>query len=409
MSQNRSILILTEHYWPENFRVNDLARNLSLDGVSVTVLTGFPNYPKGKIYDEYRGLFFKREIRDNIDIIRIPIIPRGNGGVIMLIVNYASFVFSASIWLIFFSKKKYTNIFVFETSPITVALPAIFYKKIRSKNSLIAMWVLDLWPDYAFESLKLKSKILKYGITSICYFIYRNLDYALCQSRTYCGKIKKYFNGEIVYLPNWAEEIFEGSSHLSLPCNDSEEKVILFAGNVGELQNLECLVKAVSILHNRTKLDNRLKVKIVGDGRFLSNIKKQVIEYELIHLFEFIGEMPLDSMPQFYASADILYISLIGSPVFNSTVPGKLQSYMAFGRPILGCIGGEAAEIINNSRSGIVVEPNDHFSLSKAIETLLETDVQKLEMMSKNARSFYFHEYSRVNSISLIKKIFKIK
>ncbi len=403
--KKNEILIITEHYWPENFRINDLALRLFNNGMKITVLTGFPNYPSGSIYQDYKGRFFKKEKHNNIDIIRIPIIPRGRAGKFMLILNYLSFVISATFFMLINGKSKYDKIFIFETSPVTVAIPGILYKKIINKKAVLAMWVLDFWPDYAYDALNLKSRPIKYIIKKITSWIYTNVNYLLCQSQSYCEKMKEYRDDGILYYPNWAEDIFEKQSK---PKNSamSANKIILFAGNVGELQNLESLVLAVQLLVNERKLIDKLIIRIIGGGRNLPNLKKMVNGFELNDYFEFIDELPITEMPAKYNEADFLFISLLDKPIFNATIPGKLQSYMAFGRPIIGFISGEAARIIKESGAGFVANPSDVNELVRVIEHALSLDSNSLKQISENAKIYYNFKFSSEKAVKQLVELY---
>lgn len=404
----KRILVITEHYWPENFRINDLSDELASKGMIIDVLTGNPNYPEGKIYEGYSNWGWKNDNYKDVNILRVPIIPRGKGSAFALLLNYVSFVISASFRLIFL-KKNYDHIFVFESSPITVCLPAIFAKKILRTKIPISMWVLDLWPNYFFDTLGIKkNRILGSILDSLCRFIYKNCDNILLQSEAFYEPVLRLVPDHkgLVFFPNWAEKIFEKNYEKNQL--KRTKKQFLFAGNVGRLQNLEQLVHAIKTLSLSSKnLDKILEFVIVGDGSAKKPLETLVKESQLEDIIKFKGNLPLEDMPNLYQSADFLYISLIPGETFDKTIPGKLQSYMACGVPIVGFIGGETHKLLCSIDSNFVISSSDPNNLHGLIVRCLEMDEYTLEEYSRKLKEYYFNNFSRKKAVEECLRIFE--
>ena len=251
------ILIVSQYFWPENFRINDLAVGLKEKGNDVTVLTGIPNYPQGKIFPGY-NLFAKKEIYKGIKIQRVPLLPRGKGGKLNLILNYLSFFISASFLAPFYCREKYDVIFVFACSPIIQALPAIFLKKIR--HSSLMLWVLDLWPESLTATKAVRSPLILKWVEKLVKFIYNQSDLILVSSRGFIPSIsaKGVVLEKIVFFPNWAEDIYKPvkpeNAKLPLAVNNFPKGFkLMFAGNIGVAQDFQTILTAFEILKNYKK------------------------------------------------------------------------------------------------------------------------------------------------------------
>ena len=309
------ILIVTPHFHPEILRVNDLAADFINRGHSVSVLTSIPNYPKGFFYEGY-GIFTKnRETYNGIKIYRAPIIPRGSGSNFRLSLNYISYVLGGIFTSIFFIKKKIDVIFIFESSPITVALPAIFVKKI--KKIPICIWVLDLWPESVVSGGNIKSNFIPSLLNPLVKFIYDKSDKILVSSNGFVDSVKdKGVNIEkIEYFPQWAEDLFKpvDANFELLPNTVPKESFkIMFAGNIGEAQDFPSIIEAARILK-----DENIQWLILGDGRKSKWVKEKIKDYKLEKCFHMLGSHPLESMLSYYALSDALLFSLKTSIFFQ--------------------------------------------------------------------------------------------
>jgi len=390
------ILLITQYFWPENFKINDLANHIADKGHNVVVLTGIPNYPRGKYFKGY-GIFNKRyEKVNNINILRSIVIPRGSGSKFILLLNYLSFVLFASIKIISLKKHNYDLIIVNSLSPITVALPAILLKKINKIP--ICIWVQDLWPESVTATINLPNfinSIIQRVLNPLVKFIYKECDKILVTSKGFISSItnKSIDSNKITYFPQWAEEIFKpiNSPRYLLNGIPKNSFKIMFAGNIGEAQDFPSILEAAKAL----KFNNNIQWVILGSGRNTKWVKDKVIEYGLENCFHLLGSYPLEKMPEYYASADAMLLSLKDEYIFSITIPAKLQSYLACGKPILGMIRGETADIINKSNVGFTCLPGDSQGLAENIKKMSNLPHKHIKQLSQNSLECYYKNFDR--------------
>ena len=401
--KNLKLLIVTQYFWPENFKINDLAVHFSKKGYEIDVLTSIPNYPDGVFYEGY-GIFKKRyEKYNDISIHRVPVIPRGSATKIRLFLNYISYVISASIKILQL-KKRYDIIFIYEPSPVTVALPAILLKKI--KKIPINFWVTDLWPESVVSAGNLKSNFIPKLLNPIVKFIYHNCDKILVTSEGFIESIvsKGINRKKIIFLPQWAESIFkpkkqmEDLNQLRIPSNAFK---IMFAGNIGESQDFPSLIKAAKILEN-----SKIHWIIIGNGRRSDWLKEKIIEKNLKKFVHVIQRQPIERMPKIYAFADAMILSLKNEYIFSITIPAKLQSYLACGKPVLGMINGEAAKIVNESGAGLACKAEDYKSFASLVKKMSTMDSAELKSISKKALLCSDKLFKRETLLNKIENIF---
>jgi glycosyltransferase involved in cell wall biosynthesis len=414
------ILVISQYFWPETFRVNDIVEYLKKNNHHVDVLTGVPNYPEGKLFDEYKLDKKKFDNYYGASIFRVPIFLRRDGSKIFLFLNYITFVLSSIIFGFFLLRKKnYDLVFSFATSPLTSSLSAIFFSKIKSCKSFI--WVLDLWPDILLELKIIKNAFLYKYISSISRFIYNNFDYILSQSKSFQERISYYNNNNNnIYFPAWSENIKKNKNYITKYDNDKSFKIV-FTGNVGEAQNFDKVLEAARIL----KKQDDIKWIIVGSGRELERIKK-IAEVENIHNFILEGIISLQDINYYHSVADVLFISLKSGKAISSTIPGKLQTYLEANKFILGMIEGEAKQIIEDSGMGCCVNPDSPALLAKKILYLknnpdiikkINNSAQGRKYLDKNYNKDFilsgliknFNEaYDTLEKITLVKNVSKI-
>ena len=394
------ILIITQYFWPENFRINDLATFLSQRGHKITVLTGYPNYPDGKVFKKFKENPNNFYSYRNVEIKRVPIISRGRSR-LKLILNYISFVFSATIYGITkINRDNYDVIFVYEPSPITVCLPAIF---ISRKRIPIVFWVLDLWPDSLYD-LGIKNKFIINPVKLLVKYIYSKCTLVLGQSKTFVREIKKMSpSSEVIFFPSWSEELTYQITDKTntLITFDKNSFNIVFAGNIGEAQDFESVLKAARELKDL----KHVKWIFLGDGRALDKSKLLSRKYDILDNVSFPGRVPLSDVPFLLDQADALLISLKEGQAFSSVIPAKLQTYLQIGKPILGMLSGEGADIINQANVGLVCEPGNYKQLAKNILKLKNLDKNSLKSMSENGLRFsnkYFQREILLSKLNLI-------
>jgi glycosyltransferase involved in cell wall biosynthesis len=385
------ILIVSQYFWPENFRVNDLSTGLVQREHQVTVLTGIPNYPDGKFYPGYN--FFKntRQNYCGAQIIRVPLIPRGKGGNLNLALNYLSFVIFGTFLAPFVCRQKYDAIFVYGISPILMAIPAIFLKKIR--KAPLVLYVLDLWPDSISAVGAIKSPFFLNVVKKIVHFIYKHCDQILISSPGFVERIKEMGVDEskINYWPQWAEDNYRIVAVKEKSAESREMPFgfrIVFAGNIGAAQGFKTIIEAAD------KLKNHLNIHwvIIGDGRMKPWVEDQVRLCKLENTVHLLGRRPVNTMSSYFALADVLLVSLKKDPIFALTLPAKIQSYMACGRPILACLDGEGARVIQESGAGISCPADDRELLVESVLKMFNlTDTERKEMGLRGRA--YFEKY----------------
>lgn len=392
------ILVVSQYFWPENFRINDLVAEVCGLDHEVTILTGYPNYPSGKVFPRFKfnpSAFAKFGVAN---VVRVPIISRGKGG-LRLALNYASFVISATflgIWCL--RGQKFDVIFVFEPSPITVGLPAIFLSYI--KRAPLAFWVLDLWPETLEAIGVVRSRHILKAIGRLVTFIYNRCDLILAQSKSFIPLIRQYCQKEIKveYFPSWSDATFDFANvdlAKEVPKADGVFS-IMFAGNIGDAQDFPAILDAAEVI----KDEGRIRWLIVGEGRASEWVRTEVIRRGLENSFHLLGSYPVDRMPSFYKHADALLVSLKAESIFAMTIPGKLQSYLAAGIPILAMLNGEGAEIIRRSGAGISIPAGDGFALATAVIHMANMNIEERLKMGRAGLALSEEEFNRGALIS---------
>ncbi|UWY28628.1 glycosyltransferase family 4 protein [Flavobacterium sp. TR2] len=398
------ILLVTQYFFPENFKSNDIAFELVKKGHEVTVLTGLPNYPEGKIHPDY-GFFKKRnEIINGVKVIRTLLIPRGKGGGVRLFLNYFSWAFFASIRALSLAfRDKFDAILVHEPSPITQGFPAIVVKKIQ--RIPLYFWVLDLWPESLTSAGGINNKIVLSFFTKMVKYIYNSSDKILISSKGFKESIltKGDYEERLVYFPNWAEDsILNGDSDYVIPKLPSGF-IVLFAGNIGVAQDVDSIIKSALVL--KENLD--IHFIFVGDGRSKKQLEDFVSENELSNTVHFLGRFPIEAMKTFFTKSDVLLVSLKDELIFNLTVPAKLQAYLCTQKPILGMLNGEGASIIKEANCGFSVNAGDHEALAKEIIKLSEMDKKERDLLGQNGFKYFEENFTMAKCINNLESILK--
>ena len=312
---------------------------------------------------------------------------------IQLILNYLSYALSASIKVLFL-KNKYDLIFIYEPSPITVAIPAIILKKIN--HTPIILWVTDLWPESVVSSGNLKSNLIPRFLTPVIKFIYRHCDKILVSSNGFIDSIKAkgIDSGKIEFFPQWAEPLFKPVKKNPELLGDLVPKnsfKVMFAGNIGEAQDFPAILNTAKLLKN----NKNIHWIIIGDGRQSNWVKSKIDEYKLHGCFHMLGQHPIESMPEYYAVADAMLFTLKDEYIFSITIPAKVQSYLACGKPILAMVNGEASSIIKGSDAGYTCDAGDYRSLADNVIKMSGLDNSDLEKMAANSLKCYKINFER--------------
>jgi colanic acid biosynthesis glycosyl transferase WcaI len=398
------ILIVSQYFWPENFRINDLTEALVERGHSVTVLTGLPNYPSGKLFPGYKLFKWPRETYKGATVIRSPLIPRGNSRGLRLAINYLSFALFASIAGPLWCRGQFDSIFVFGVSPVTVGLPAIVMKFF--KQAPIYFWVLDLWPESLSATGAVRSKTILGLVGKMTANIYAQCQRILVQSNGFFPFIErlKVPHKKIVYFPSWAEAIFVPTPKKPVDefKNLPQGFRILFAGNIGEAQDFPTILSAAEIVK---KENPAVQWVVAGDGRKMSWLKAEVDRRKLNENFHFVGTHPLEKMPSLFADADALIVSLKDDPILNVTIPGKIQSYMACGRPIIASLNGTGASVIREANAGFVSKAESPSDLANSVVEMSQMSQSGLESMGQAGRQYYLSNFERSHIVTKLERI----
>lgn len=377
------ILAVCQYYYPEPFRVNDICEEMVKRGHEVTVVTGEPNYPEGFIYKGYENHTHADEVINGVRVHRCPIIPRKTGALYRLL-NYFSYPMKAKKYvknLMASDGKPFDVVFVNQLSPVMMAEPAIAYRK--KYEIPVVMYCLDLWPESLIAGGISRGSLIYKIFHSISKNVYRNVDRILVTSRLFRGYLTEQFgvmDKQIEYLPQYAEGLFE-----KLPFKESNTVDLVFAGNIGEVQSVETIIRAAEKLR-----DEKVYFHIVGSGTDLERLQGIA---EGLDNVTFYGRRPLEEMPEFYAKADAMLVTLKADPVLSLTLPGKVQSYLAVGKPIIGAIDGETAEVIKESGCGFCGKADDVDGLVKNIKLFIEN--KEKQQICLNARKFYEEFFAR--------------
>jgi colanic acid biosynthesis glycosyl transferase WcaI len=389
-----NILIVSHYFWPENFYINNLARGLHDRGHQVTVLAGIPNYPGGKFYPGY-GVW-RRVVEDyhGIKVFHVPLMPRGDGSKVRLFLNYLTYVLSGCLLGPLWCREPIDLILVFENSPVSVGLPALFLKKIR--RIPVLFWVQDLWPESLSATGGVRSEMLLNLVGRLVRLIYRGSDLILAQSRAFFPSIRKY-GGEaekIVYFPNSADEFYQP---VTVEAGAPERALlprgfrVMFAGNIGAAQDFETIMAAMARLQEHPEIH----LVVVGDGRMRPWAEGLAREQGLNGNVHFIGRHPPEAMPRFFALADALLVTLRKESIFALTIPSKVQAYLACGRPVIAALDGEGARVVQEAGAGLTGPAGDAEVLAVNILTMYRQSKSQRRDMGLRGRAYFEAHFER--------------
>lgn len=391
-------LVICQYYKPEPFRISDICEELVKLGHSVTVVTGNPNYPEGNIYDDFYGEDFKKhqdEICSGVNVHRCKIVPRKTGS-IFRVLNYYSYAIKSTMYT-----RKLENDFdvvlVNQLSPVMMAYAGLSYKKKHNKKLLL--YCLDIWPE-SLSTMGIKKGNIVYSLFhKISRSIYEKSDEILITSKTFEDYLSKEFNidkEKITYLPQYAESLFSEKSKIVK--TKSEVKNFVFAGNIGIAQNLKTVILAADKLQNE-----KVHFHIVGSGLELDNLKKLSASLNLKNV-TFHGRKPITDMPYYYHMADAMLITLYNHSVMSSTLPGKMQSYMSAGKPVIGAIDGETQKIIDMAKCGFCGNSENPDDLAQNIIKFINLTAEEISQMGKNSYDFYDENFSKEKILRVLEE-----
>ena len=381
------IVVFSMMYAPDDFKINDIVLELIRQGHSVKVVTGLPDYATSHIPGEYRWFRKRHEKMVRYEVRRLPIIARRHG-VLFRMLNYLSYVVSGSIYALFCRKKGTDAILVYETSPIFQAIPALIFKKLAHRP--LTLYCCDVWPA-CVQALNVSEHSFFYRFSlRASRFIYRRCDTVAVSSRPFipylhevCGVDKE----RMPYLPQHAEDLYSDicGVYEEDGCTD-----FLFAGNIGAVQDVECIIKATARLPGELPF----KVHIVGAGSNLNACKQLVEQLSLQNKVVFHGRHPQSQMPCYYKMADCMLLTLRGGDMIGETLPAKAQSYLSVGKPIVGAIDGAGREMIIEADCGEGVPAGDDEALAAAMRRVIEHPAV-YRQKGQNGRRFFEENYTK--------------
>lgn len=391
------ILMVCQHFYPENFRVNDIAFELVKKGHNVTALTGLPNYPQGKVLKEYKYFKNRKQEVNGVKIVRCSLIGRGTS-TLMMGINYMWFAFFGSLKALFM-KKDFDVVYVYQTSPISMAWPAILVSKI--KKVPLVLHCLDQWPISVTTGPIAKGTLFYKFLYKISVWTYKKADKIIISSKSF----EKYFEKELhiskedkglTYYPSYAESDYANIENIE---NDVFD--IVFAGNIGPAQSVETIVETANILKDMKEI----KFHIVGDGLSRESCENLARKYNIDNIV-FHGYHDVSEMPTYYGLADCFIITMVDNEVVNSTLPAKLQSYMLAGKPIIGAISGEVETVVQEANCGKCCGSNDFETLAQIILSVYN-DKESLIRFGKNALNYYETHFQKDKCIQDLEEIFE--
>lgn len=387
------ILLVTQYFWPEPFIINDLVRHLERLGHEVTILTGKPNYPDGRIYNGYRqGGVQHERYGDGVDLYRVPLKPRDNATSMKLLLNYLSFIWSGLRYFPRLVKDwQFDAILVFAPSPITSAIPAILLKWLKKTH--LVVWVQDLWPESLAATGHIRHPLLLKSIGQLVKAIYYFTDSLLLQSRAFFGPMSKLADPDkMVYYPNSMQVVqSESGAACSLPADlvDLLESrfCIVFGGNIGKAQAMETIVDAARCLRGSDVI-----LVLVGSGSMSGWIEEQKNSHSL-HNLVLTGRFPMAVMPEIYKRASGLLVTLRRNEILSYTVPSKIQAYLSAGRPIIAALDGEGARIVEEAEAGFTCPAENGEALAASIIQLYEASPMTRKLMGENGHRYFMDNF----------------
>lgn len=381
------VLIVSHYFWPESFRINDLAVELVAQGCEVTVLTGQPNYPDGEVFPGYRALSVRREQHPaGFGVVRVPTHPRRKGKALDLVGNYLASIINMGVlgpWLL--RGCRHDVVFVYATSPVLHALSGWVIAKVQGAK--LVTWVQDLWPESLEATGFIRNRWVLACVGKVVSWAYRGSDLILGQSEAFVRTIKTMAGATPVrYYPNPGEAVFSAEP----PEGEPPALVlkpgfnVVFAGNLGTVQSLGTILDAAEQLLARPDI----RFMLVGSGSRLEWLKQQIQERGLVNV-ELPGRFPVTAMPGLFKQSSALIVSLVASPIMDQTIPSKVQAYLAAGRPVIASMNGEGARVVQVSGAGVACPAGDATALAQAVTKLADLPPADLAEMSRAALGYY--------------------
>jgi len=392
---SKKILIVTECFYPEEFKINDVALSWKDKGYDVDVLTLAPTYPLGKVFPGYKNGFFRKDEYQGINILRLHAVTGYRDSAVKKILKYINFMIFGSITAIFIG-RRYDYVFGFNLGSLTDMLPAVVIRKLYKKPTMF--WVQDVWPDSIYAYGFKKTKMLSTLLDAFVKFMHHNITAIAISSKGFESKLEPYIKKGLKfnYAPNWADDLDMDMSPVIF--SKTQKVHFTFAGNIGKVQNLENIIDAFLLLSDECQ--KKAQLNIVGDGSNLVNLKKISNNNPNI---VFHGKQKREDMAKFYKASDFLIVSLIDKPIFSVTVPAKTQTYIAAKKPILAIINGDVADIVNDNNLGVCADPSNEDLIKEAFEKCIdmpENEKSKFIINNTKLLETTFNKDSIINNLT---------
>ena len=390
----KRILVVTQHFWPENFRINDIVEGFLADGIEVDVLCGLPNYPKGEWFDGYDANGPFEEHFGTAQVFRCREVPRKGNTSVRIFLNYVSWPWNAR-WALSRLPGGYDAVFCFNTSPVLMCWPAVVYA--RKHRIPCVNYVLDIWPENLYSVLPVKNPLLRGIAQGVSDWLYRRCDRLIAMSaplqKRLCERTGKPAP-QVAVIPQYCEDFY------AIPCPDANLQQqfggrfnLVFTGTFTPAQSLDTVIRAVA--KARANGASQLHLLLVGDGMSRSELEQLVRQLDAGSFVTFYGSVPAREVPRFTTLADALLISLSDSPDLGLTVPAKLASYMAAGKPVVASMDGAGADAVRAAGCGVVSDACDVDALAQNLVTLCAMSADRRAELGRCAKVYYLENYRR--------------
>ncbi|MBP7227188.1 MAG: glycosyltransferase family 4 protein [Aliarcobacter sp.] len=399
----KKVLIVSEVFYPEEFKINELAIDWKNKGYDVDILTMVPSYPSSKIFDGYENRWYQKELWNGMNIYRVKAVTGYKNSLFKKLLKYFAFMIMGSFLSIKIG-KKYDYIFGFQVGPLTAMVPAIILKQFYKKP--VTLWIQDIWPDSVYAYGFKKTKILEFFLNSFVRYVYKNTSSFGISAKGFEKKIIPFLseNKEIFYAPNWADYLDKDLERIRFSHDDKIH--FTFAGNIGSVQNLENIIESFGKIDD--KYLEKAQLNIIGDGSHLEKLQNIVKENSFKNII-FWGRKPRGEIYKYLSASNFLIVSLIDKEIFSLTVPAKTQTYIATGKPIIAIIKGEAADIIRENQLGLVCHPDSLEEIKSVFIEAIEMSYEKSKKYIKNSElltnTIFKKELILDNLLELLKRV----
>lgn len=395
------ILIISQWYAPEpDGRVSALAEGLVKNGHEVTVITGFPNYPKGALYDGYTLKWRQWESSKGVRILRLPLYPDHSRSVIKRSLNYLSFSLSLTFMAPWFISKPD----VIWSYTALVGLPTVWISRLF--RAPFVMEIADIWPDTLTATGMLKEGLFVRALGRVSKYIYNSAAALTVQNPGFkpCIEKKGVKPEKIHVIENWADEnIYQPTEYdeeLAKACGMYGRFNVVFAGALGMAQGLDTIIEAARLCADAPEI----QFVFIGDGSCLTQTKEYVQQNKLKNVI-FLGRKPAIEMPRYFAISDVLLVHLHDEPIFEITLPAKTQAYLACGKPVIMAKRGDGAALIDECACGISCLPDNPEAMAQSVKALLEMSVDRREAMGKAGRALYLQRFTKAGLLRKMESV----